>query len=268
MKLLCIILSLALAGPAADTSVPTPPSAPTEADQQRGKELFDNGYKLFQEGSYDEAIQAFRLAYSTSGDATLLYNIALAAERAGEYDLALEYLQAYRVHAPADEWDKLAEKAESFRKRKLNAQLEAQRGGDPSVEPATERPVEPTGKPALLDEPTPRERRIFGPAAAVFTSVAAASFATALGLGLAARGRDKAADGRCRDGDAGRLCSDDAETDLRTSRKFALGTDIMIGIGSAAALALVIVLATNAARRKKDMRRRTALQPAGLGFRF
>ncbi len=268
MKAIAIILSIALAGPAADTSVPTPPSAPSEADQLRGKELFDNGYKLFQEGSYAEAIQAFRLAYATSGDPTLLYNIALAAERAGEYDLALEYLQAYRVHAPADEWDKLAEKAESFRKRKLNAQLEAQRSGGAPVQPAAE-PTAAPAKPVLLDEPAPRERKIFGPAAAVFTSVAAASFATALGLGLAARGRDKAAADRCRDGDAGRLCSDDADADLSASRKFALGTDIMIGIGSAAALALVIVLATNAARKKKDARRRnTALAPAGLGFRF
>jgi tetratricopeptide (TPR) repeat protein len=267
-----LIASLASTGPAVDTTVPAAPVAPSEADQLRGKELFDNGYRLFQEGSYGQAIQAFRLAYSTSGDPTLLYNIALAAERAGEYDLALAYLQEYRVYAPQDEMEALAEKAESFRKRKLKAQLEARPDDARRAVPPDDGAVAGSRSSEREGQPPRRETRIFGPAAAAFTAVAAASFATGLGLGLAARARNRDADASCREGDAGRLCAADADADLRTSRRLALGTDVVIGIGSAAVLGLIIVLATNAARRKKAGRSDVALTPvrigAGAGWRF
>ena len=102
MQLLAVFLSAALAmagAPPADTKIPTPPTDPSEADVERSHALYENGFKLYQEGSYDEAIVAFRSAYALSGEPTLLYNLALAAERAGDYDMALEYLQAYRVFA-------------------------------------------------------------------------------------------------------------------------------------------------------------------------
>jgi tetratricopeptide (TPR) repeat protein len=274
MNLLAVLLSVTIAttGAApADNAVPTPPAHPSEADQERAKEIFDNGYKLFQEGSYDGAISAFRAAYSMSGDPTLLYNIALACERAGEYDLALDYLQAYRVYAPPEEWDKLAEKAESFRKRKLNAALEVQRSEPASAGASSDLP-EQRGEPIDRQPEPSREIRVFGPAAAVLTAVAGASFATALGLGLAARARNQDAEGKCMSGAAGRLCSEDADADLRGSRKLALGTDIMIGVGAASVLALVVVLATNGVRRNRQRRQQVAVLPspggAGLGWRF
>ena len=72
---------------------PDPKSNPSAEDLDRAKELFENGKALYSEGSYDAAIAAFKRAYANSGDPVLLYNIALAYDRAGDYDGALENLE-------------------------------------------------------------------------------------------------------------------------------------------------------------------------------
>jgi tetratricopeptide (TPR) repeat protein len=271
MKLLAMFLSVSLIGaPAA--RVPTPPSDPSPAEVARAKELFDNGYALFQEGSYDKAIAAFVSAYELSGDNGLLYNIALAHERAGNYDLAMEYLEAYRVHAPPEERDQLAEKMDSFRKRQLNAALAAERASDdePRSEPSTPRGAD---EPPLRRDADRKPPKVFGPAAAVLTAVTGTSFAVALGLGLGARARRDDASSKCATGDGGRLCPQTARSSLDSSHKLALGTDIAVGIGCAAALTLVVVLATNAVKRKRYLSEpRTARLPTpagtGLAWRF
>ena len=123
-----LVLGLAvLASPLRASAEPPPTHTtnPSAEELARARELSENGETLYAEGSYDAAIAAFKSAYEKSGDAVLLYNIALAYDRAGKFDEALEYLEYYRAFAPADERESLAAREDSLRKRRLRAQTEA-----------------------------------------------------------------------------------------------------------------------------------------------
>lgn len=58
---------------------------PAEDDSQtRAREAFREGKKAFRLGKFEEAITKFEEAYGLTGNATVLFNIALAYERLGE----------------------------------------------------------------------------------------------------------------------------------------------------------------------------------------
>ena len=89
---------------------------PNSQDKQ-AKTLYKNGSRLYDEGRYKEAIQAFQEAYKLSGRHALLYNIAAAQERMGELDQALETLYQYRIYAPEKEQDTLAKRTANLQIR-------------------------------------------------------------------------------------------------------------------------------------------------------
>jgi len=67
---------------------------------ERARELYLRGDRLYAEGSYDEAIVALKEAYELSHRPALLFNIANAYERLGRYEEALLYLNQYAPSAP------------------------------------------------------------------------------------------------------------------------------------------------------------------------
>ena len=73
-------------------------SAGDEGDK-RARELYIRGDKAYAEGDYEAALAAFEEAYELSGRHALLYNMANAHERLGEYDKALEKLRKFLPHA-------------------------------------------------------------------------------------------------------------------------------------------------------------------------
>ncbi len=267
-----LLLSLALAtwsAPAlAVAPMPTPKANPTPDDLQRADELFLNGRALYQDGSYDGAITAFKSAYELSGDANLLYNIALAYDRMDAFDEAIEYLEAYRALAPAEERDALSEKVDSMRRRKLKAQTDADAAA--TTRPAPVPATTPTS-PAPVDSPpkkTPAKDRVYGPAAITLTVVTVAAAGVGIGLGVASSSRRKSAQDQCNEGADGDLfCPDTAEDDIERSRNFAIGADVGFAVAGAAGIALIAVIAAKAAKRKKQ-KRDVALFPSRGGARL
>jgi tetratricopeptide (TPR) repeat protein len=256
-----ILLSLSLAAwsaPAlAAAPMPTPKTNPTPDDLQRAEELFQNGRTLYQDGSYDGAITAFKSAYELSGDANLLYNIALSYDRMDAFDEAIEYLEAYRALAPAEERDALSEKVDSMRRRKLKAQTDAGATAPTGPTPApvaTPSTSAPTDSEPARKKPAAKDR-IYGPAAITLTVITVAAAGVGIGLGIAsARGRSSAQD-QCNEGADGDLfCPDTAEGDIERSRNFAIGADVGFAIAGAAGIALIAVIAAKAAKRKKQKR--------------
>jgi len=270
---LCLTLcgTLALGAPA----LPEPPvGEPPQEDVDEARVLADNGYELYQDGSYEKAIAAFRAAYELSGASILLYNTALAYERLGDFDQAIEYIQAYRVFASPEERDKLTEKVESFKRRKLNAELEAsEHTGETDAASSSESAAASSrGGSAAASESDaggPAKPKLFGPGAIAATAVTGAGAVVALGLGVAALQRSSDAEEGCVDN----VCSEDSESDLDASRKLALGADIAVGIAAAGAVALVVTLAINGTRRKRAAGGTSAFVVptrggAGVGWRF
>lgn len=257
-SLLCVaMVSVAVPVTARAEPPPTPASNPSEADLERARELFDNGKSLYLDGSYEPAIAAFKQAYGMSGDALLLYNIAQAYDRAEDYDGAIEYFEYYRAFAPANERDALTEKVDSLQRRKIKAQADAEQAAQeqPSeTTPSDDNGSTDSGESSSTasdggEDDAPAGPKIFGPAAIALTAVAVVGLGTGTGLGLASRGRN---------GDAAALCTDDpilcppeAQSDLDGGRRLALGADIAFGVGAAAAVGAIVVIALNARKRKK-----------------
>ena len=78
-------------------------SAPTEAQLAQAKDLFMSGRTLYEEGRYEEAIQDWQESHRLSGEPVLLYNIANAYERLGDYDNAIRTLKQYKLAADPGE---------------------------------------------------------------------------------------------------------------------------------------------------------------------
>ncbi|MFO0623572.1 MAG: hypothetical protein U0745_19425 [Polyangia bacterium] len=82
---------------------PTQPTSPTESaqaapsgkDQRSLREVLDSATKLFQAGSYDQAIVEFQVAYTKRQLPTLLFNIAQAHRKAGHWSEALALYERF-----------------------------------------------------------------------------------------------------------------------------------------------------------------------------
>ncbi|MGH1342588.1 MAG: hypothetical protein ACRBN8_13590 [Nannocystales bacterium] len=257
---------------------PDPPTNASEGELERAKELFENGKGLYAEGSYSAAIAAFRQAYALSGDPVLLYNIALAHDRGGEFDEALEYLGYYRAYAPQSERDALSEKEDSLRKRKLRAQTEEETATAPANEPAEDDVAEVPPPPSAsvsdtgpTDDVAKPRQKIFTAPVWVMTGVTVAALGVGTGLGVTALSRKDDADALCTgDGMGGTVCPETSESDADSGRRMALGADVAFGIGAVAGVVAIALIARNASRRKKS--RTATLVPrsrgAGIQLRF
>ncbi len=240
---------------------------PSAADVKRAEELYDNGRTLFAEGSYAAAATAFEEAYELSGNLDMLYNAALAHDRAGEFEQAIAALDRYRALAPASEREALDQ-----RKRSLQLRLEKQREAE--NETAAERwlvpsePTTPTVAPDTPAEPRDRTPRRVRPAAWALLGGSAAGFVVTAGLGGAALAHTRASEDGCVDGDAGLLCGSDVAGDARKSRPLAIGADVMLGVSAALAIAFIAVLAVDLKKSKGRSSARVRPTGTGVALRF
>ncbi len=275
---LIVAASIAFAPVAASAEPPPdPPTNPTDGELGRAKELFDNGKGLYAEGSYSAAIAAFRQAYALSGDPVLLYNIALAHDRAGDFESALEYLGYYRAFAPESERAALAEKEDSLRKRRLRSQNDAAEAdkqtddadGDEAASDTVEEPTANTDEPTDTVQPT--KQKIFTVPVWVATGLSVVGLGVGAGLGIAALGRSSDADALCMQADGGTVCPQSAESDAESARRMGIGADVALGVGAAAGIVAIVLIARNASKRKKA-NNAAALVPhaggAGVQVRF
>jgi tetratricopeptide (TPR) repeat protein len=86
-------------------SVPDPDTAGAQVDQVReeAQALFQAGRIAYEAGRYEEALERFRAAHELTGLPGLLYNVALAADRARFDEEALTYYERFLAEAEPDE---------------------------------------------------------------------------------------------------------------------------------------------------------------------
>ncbi|HWB78593.1 MAG TPA: hypothetical protein VG755_26695 [Nannocystaceae bacterium] len=224
---------------------------PTPAELQRAEELYENGRALFAEGSYEAAATAFDEAYALSGNLDMLYNAALAHDRAGDFEAAIAALDRYRALAPASERAALDQRKKSLQLR-LDKQREAE--AKAAAEPAPSDGLVPEPTPAKRDAPAPtREQppRRVKPVTWGMLGGSAAGFVVTAGLGGAALAHARAAEDGCVAADPGLLCGSDVADDARKSRPLAIGADVMLGVSAALAITFVALLAVDLSKSKK-----------------
>ena len=229
--------------------VATPIGAARAADDTRARELYENGALLYEEGDYENAVVAWKEAYNLSERPLLLFNIANALERIGEWQEAHDYLNRYRAWAPAEERDTLDRRMKAIERR-----LEQSRREDAANQDATttggdnELTTTPVGGGAVAARvgPNPGPIVLLGAGLAgvanggVFTGLAMSARSDAAAL-CAANGDDI-------------LCPDTARQALDNDRTYSLVADISLvagGVTAAAGLVLAIVDGVQRGSNKK-----------------
>lgn len=243
---------------------------PSAADLARAEELYDNGRTLFAEGSYAAAATAFEQAHELSGNLDMLYNAALAHDRAGNFATGINLLDRYRALAPASERAVLDE-----RKRSLQVRLDKQReaAASASVEGGSDpEPTDPSGTtPLPPDTSAAREARV-RPRTWAILGASAGGLVIGTGLGAASLVRSRRAKAGCTDVTGDLLCEDRVADPARTSRPLAIAADVSFAIGGALAATLIALLVLDLKRarsRNGDDRRVRVLATAdGVAISF
>ena len=206
----------------------SPSFAQEENPEERAKAMFEEGGRLYEAGQYEEAVQAFQIAYSLSPKPLLLYNMVAPLERLGRWDEALEALTTYAETAPEDEQDSLQSRITSLRIRISDRDnASAAPAPEPEPEPAVVATVEPEkrGNPLAV--------ALFGVGAAG-AGVGGVFTATALG----ARGQWRSS---CVDAAGEVLCPEDAQSAWKRDNAHSLVADIgwvvgLAGVGGGVAV--------------------------------
>jgi tetratricopeptide (TPR) repeat protein len=201
--------------------------APSESDMARAKELFENGQILYQEGRYEQAIQAWEEAYRLSGRAELLYNVSSAYEKAGKYREAIDALNKYRVYAKADERETLDRRIRALEERLAAAPATPVKPADPVVTPVVTAPVEPV---APVE---PAKDGGFRVLPAVLIGTGAVGLGTGGVFALQVGSAMDEIRGSCVEGDAGYLCPSSAQPASDKRDSAALISTIGFGVGGA-----------------------------------
>ncbi len=75
--------------------------AQAQSAQQRGRQLYNEGRSLFEQGKYTQAIDKFRQADQIAPAPLLDFNIGLAYDRMGDRANAIKYYRTYLDRAPS-----------------------------------------------------------------------------------------------------------------------------------------------------------------------
>jgi hypothetical protein len=150
-----ILFTLTLAAHAQTAPEPAaPPPTPTEADQEQARLLYTNGARLYEEGQYAAAIQAFRESYALSKNHKLLLNIANALERTNELQETYDTLTQYRIYATPEEADTVSRRLRGLELRLDEQRAAAAAAARAAAAAATPAPVAVAPAPVLAPVPT------------------------------------------------------------------------------------------------------------------
>jgi tetratricopeptide (TPR) repeat protein len=238
-----------------------------EENEQRARELFEVGDDHYAAGRYEQAVEHFQRAYELSPQPALLFNIANAFERMGEYQKAADHLRRYLDSPRADDIASVRERIRRLELAARASEIDAKQGEEDKPAPAAAGPT--TAAPAQAEvgvesrAERPQRSRVVP-----FSLMAAGGVAIAGGV-LAAFLSNQAgddADALCNEDG---LCTRDAKPELDRQKSLALVSDISIGVGvgCAAAGALLLFLRRGdepLERASVDVR--PAIGTAGLGL--
>lgn len=286
-----LLLSLGLAlAPLPVVAAPAPAAAPAAgapaagddkaANRKRAEELYLNGERLYNEGSYEAAILAFQESYELSKEPQLFFNIGNTYERMGDFVNARRYLDQYRAFAPEKERDVLSRRITVLDQRQRDKEQKekdaaaAAAANNKTNQPQPTTPQDP--KPVTQPDKQPEKKdKLFGPAAIGLTAGVAVGLGVGIGFGVKASGEKKQALDGCMNGsDGALLCSDASQSALDKRKTSALIADIGFAVAGAAAIALIAVIAVKAMKKPSAPPPRAMLAPyanprgAGVGFSF
>lgn len=100
--------------PKEELTVETRDETETEETEAAARDAFHRGDRMYLEGDYEGAVVAFEQAYSLSGRIEMLFNLANAHERLGNYSEASVALRGYIPHSPEADRPALERRLERF----------------------------------------------------------------------------------------------------------------------------------------------------------
>jgi len=255
---LCLILGLLLA-----------PSL-AFGDDNRARELFENGARLYDEGLYDDAITAWQEAYRLSPDRhLLLFNMANAYERLGRYQEALDHLNRYRALAPKDERETLERRIRAIERRMAELKERAAKGSD--VDPLLD-----TSGSQLTVTSTSSAKKGGGdgphPAGIALLAGGGAGLAVGGIFGGLALNERASAQSLCvvTAGDA-TLCPTEAKEHIDQDRTYSAVGDIAMiagGVALGAGVIVLVVEATGGGGQANNLRVLPSVGPGGAAVTF
>jgi tetratricopeptide (TPR) repeat protein len=253
--LACLGAGLALA-PAAHASDEPAPARSLTPDE-RARELYLRGDRLYAEGSYDEAVVAFEKAYELSQRPALLYDMANALERLGRYEEALRRLQDYVPYAPEHQRGSVLKRI-----RSLESRAEEQRRREGAAPPPASSRNTPPGvdEPSVPPPPEPPAPPILGYA---IGGAGIASLGLGLVFGLSASSARSDAEAQCVSNGAGTYCPKSVESLLSDADGRALVADIAFGVGLVAVGVGAYLVLTHDPEAGTSTELRTAATPGG-----
>jgi tetratricopeptide (TPR) repeat protein len=236
---------------------------PKASDEQRAQKLYEVGDDHYAAGRYEEAVVHFQQAYELSPQPALLFNMANAYERMGEYDKAADHLRRYLESPKAED---VASVRERIRRLELSARASRTVSGEPGASASPGGPDEAAGVSARANAAQAGRSRVLS------YSLLAAGAATigggvVFGL-LSNQAGDDAADLCTGDG----LCTRNARSKLDRQKRFALLSDVSIGAGViCAGTGALLLLLRNQSDEEQPLERASlqftpSLGSAGLGL--
>lgn len=239
------------------------------ADDLRARELYENGALLYEEGDYDNAVIAWKQAWDLSPDKPLLlFNIANALERIGEWEEAYDFLSRYRALAPADERDVLDRRLRAIERRveERRAEAAAERAAaDEEARVEAERVAAERGTDSQTGTGTAKPD---GPHPAPIILLGAGLGGVAVGgvFGGLAIGERADAEALCAAYGEGLLCPEGARSHIDNDRSYSLASDISLiagGVVAATGVVLAIVDAATAGKEARSVRIIPSAGPTG-----
>lgn len=206
---------------------------------ERARELFIKGDRAYAEGDYEGALAAFEEAYALSGRHALLYNMANAHERLGEYEKALDKLRKFLPHASKSQQSLLEKRMRSLEMRLDEQRAAAEKQPEPSAvpPPPVEQPKQapPDSGVTVNGEPAPP---LLG-----YGLVGLGALGVGLGayFGMQALDARSTAEDRC----PGGRCTADAQDAIDRDKRNSLLADISLGAGIVSATVGVYIILTH-----------------------
>ena len=232
-------------------------------DERRARRLFAEGDRLYQEGRYEEAINAFEEAYSLSERPLLLFNIANAQERLGNWVDALENLRRYYDDAPAAERETLDARMRSLEER-IDAAAQAEQNRE------RDRPAPETRTIIVQQMQAPETDD--GPSLALPIALIAGGGALITGgviFGVVALGARSDAEAMCVESGGAVYCPSSAGSALTTDTTFSILADVGITLGLAAsALGVYFLITSGGGEEEGDASARAGVSPLAGGARL
>ena len=215
---------------------PSEPVAPekdavSEDAEAEAKRLYGEADAHYAAGRYDKAIESFRKAYELSNKAALLFNIANAYERNGDYQEAADYLSRYAESSVATDISSIKERIkrlETNAAEKLQREIDEKNRAKEKDEAPPVVNTTPTGPKRPIIEPARSGETRSRTSAWVLLGVGAAIVTGGVVTGVVSRSIGNDARDLC-SGD--NVCPDDASSDLDRERNLGIAADITMGVG-------------------------------------